>query len=61
MAVSWHIVGPDGKRWNHLHGSWDLWIFGTDYKTREEADEEALMLVVKRPEYIGKIVVEASI
>ena len=57
---SWYIENGTGRRWNRLSGSWAIWIWGTDYATREEAEQDAVYLAGKCPVLIGVISVEET-
>jgi hypothetical protein len=55
--VTWHISNPEGQRWSEYRETWDFWIFGARYETREEAESVAMLLVSRNPGYVGKITV----
>ena len=61
MTGSWFVKNVTGRRWNRLSGSWAIWIWGTDYPTREAAEKDALYLAAKFPDLIGKISVEEAV
>lgn len=61
MAGGWFIKNTiTGRRWNRLSASWAIWIWGTDYATREEAEQDAVYLAGKNPRLIGVISVEEA-
>jgi hypothetical protein len=59
-SPSWHIANAKGQRWNALRDTFDWWVWGTDYPTREAAESEALLIVMKYPSHLGIIAVEKS-